>query len=79
MVVPGWVRLVNEVSGTVFEEEITADLPVNTQFLSPRLFMNDGEQRRRSLTSALGSTSGRTVDLTAYLQGQLECDGESAI
>jgi hypothetical protein len=26
----------------VFEQEITADLPANTQFLSPRLFMNNG-------------------------------------
>ncbi|MGC9449761.1 hypothetical protein [Cereibacter johrii] len=38
----GWVRVVDEVSGAVFEQEITADLPANTQFLSPRLFMNNG-------------------------------------
>jgi len=37
-----WVRVVDEVSGTVFEQEITADLPANTQFLSPRLFLNNG-------------------------------------
>ena len=37
-----WVRLVNEVSGAVFEAEITADLPANTQFLSPRLYLNTG-------------------------------------
>jgi hypothetical protein len=37
-----WVRLVNEVSGTVFEAEITADLPATTQFLSPRLYLNSG-------------------------------------
>lgn len=37
-----WVRVVDEVSGAVFEQEITADLPTNTQFLSPRLFMNNG-------------------------------------
>ena len=37
-----WVRVVEEVSGAVFEQEITADLPTNTQFLSPRLFMNNG-------------------------------------
>ena len=37
-----WVRVVDEVSGTVFEQEIAADLPANTQFLSPRLFMNNG-------------------------------------
>ncbi len=37
-----WVRVVDEVSGAVFEQEITAALPANTQFLSPRLFMNNG-------------------------------------
>ncbi|NUB46756.1 hypothetical protein GEU84_020395 [Fertoebacter nigrum] len=37
-----WVRLVNEVTGAVFEAEITADLPANTQFLSPRLYLNTG-------------------------------------
>jgi hypothetical protein len=25
----------------VFEQEMTTDLPANTQFLSPRLFMNN--------------------------------------
>jgi hypothetical protein len=37
-----WVRVVDEVSGAVFEQEIIADLPTATQFLSPRLFMNTG-------------------------------------
>ena len=37
-----WVRVVDEVSGAVFEQEITADLPAATQFLSPRLFLNTG-------------------------------------
>ncbi len=37
-----WVRAVNEVTGAVFEQEITTDLPANTQFLSPRLFLNTG-------------------------------------
>lgn len=36
-----WVRLVGEVTGAVFEQEITADLPANTQFLSPGLFINN--------------------------------------
>ena len=36
------VGAVYEVSGAVFEQEITADLPASTQFLSPRLFMNNG-------------------------------------
>jgi len=29
-------------SGMVFEQEISAGLPASTQFLSPRLFMNNG-------------------------------------
>ncbi len=37
-----WARVVDEVSGVVFEQEITADLPGAAQFLSPRLFMNTG-------------------------------------
>ena len=34
--------VVDEVSDVAFEQQITADLPANTQFLSPRTFMNDG-------------------------------------
>ena len=30
------------VTKLVFEQEITADLPAATQFLSPRLFLNTG-------------------------------------
>lgn len=37
-----WLRVVDEVSGAVFEQEITADLPANPQSQSPRLFMNNG-------------------------------------
>lgn len=37
-----WVRAVNEVTGAVFEQEITTDLPASTQFLSPRLYLNTG-------------------------------------
>ncbi|WP_242070295.1 hypothetical protein [Tabrizicola soli] len=37
-----WVRVVDEVSGAVFEQEIAADLPAATQFLSQRLFMKTG-------------------------------------
>ncbi len=32
-----WLRVVDEVSGAVFEQGINANLPANTQFLSPRL------------------------------------------
>lgn len=31
-----WVRVVDEVSGAIFEQEITADLPAATQFLCKR-------------------------------------------
>ena len=34
--------MADEVSGDVFEQEITAELPANSQFLSRRLFMNIG-------------------------------------
>jgi hypothetical protein len=37
-----WVRVVDEAFGAVFEQEITANLPAATQFLSPRLFLNTG-------------------------------------
>lgn len=34
--------IADEVSGAVFEQEITAGMPAATQSLSPRLFMNNG-------------------------------------
>lgn len=37
-----WVRAVNEITGAIYEREITADLPATTQFLSPRLYLNTG-------------------------------------
>lgn len=37
-----WVQMVDEVSCAVFEQGIISDLPANTKFLSPRLFMNNG-------------------------------------
>jgi hypothetical protein len=37
-----WVRVVDEMSGAVFEQEVTADLPAASQFLAPRLFINNG-------------------------------------
>jgi hypothetical protein len=36
------VRVVDEVSGDIFEQQITTDLPAVTQFLGPRLYMNNG-------------------------------------
>ncbi|MCY1128540.1 hypothetical protein OU426_16890 [Frigidibacter sp. RF13] len=37
-----WVSVVDEVSGPVFEQEITADLAAETQFLSPWFHINIG-------------------------------------
>jgi hypothetical protein len=37
-----WIRVVDDVSSGVFEQEVTAYLPAATQFLSPRLFLNTG-------------------------------------
>ena len=37
-----WVRVVDEVSGAIFEQEVAADLPAANRFLGPRLFMNNG-------------------------------------
>jgi hypothetical protein len=36
------VRVVNETSGAVFDASVTTDMPSNTTFLSPRLFLNNG-------------------------------------
>lgn len=44
-----WARVVDEVSGAVFEQEFTADLPANTLFLSPRLFKGKRKQGRTVL------------------------------
>jgi hypothetical protein len=48
-----WVRVVNEVTGAVFEAEITTDLP-STSTLAP--------PRRRSLTTAPASTSKPIIE-----------------
>ena len=37
-----WVRVLDEVSGAVFEQEITTDMLTATQFPSPRLCLNTG-------------------------------------
>ncbi len=37
-----WLRAVNELTGTVFEQEVTTDLPQAATFLAPRLFLNNG-------------------------------------
>ena len=57
-----WVRVVDEVSGAVFEQEITTDLPAITQFLAPRLFMNKGPRLPPSPSTAPASTSRPTSD-----------------
>jgi hypothetical protein len=37
-----WLRAVNELTGAVFEQEVTTDLPQAATFLAPRLFLNNG-------------------------------------
>jgi hypothetical protein len=37
-----WVRMVDEVSGAFIKQKIIADLPANTQLLSPRLCKHSG-------------------------------------
>ena len=37
-----WLRAVNDLTGAVFEQEVTTDLPQAATFLAPRLFMNNG-------------------------------------
>lgn len=37
-----WVRCVEEVSGNVFEQELTTNIPTSTTFLSVRNYMNNG-------------------------------------
>ena len=59
-----WVRVVDEVSGTVFEQEISADLPASTQFLSPRYSRIMGRQLRRSSLTARGSMWRRIIEPT---------------
>jgi hypothetical protein len=47
-------RRLEEVSDAVFEQEITADLPANKQFLSPRLFLNNGATSAANADNFLG-------------------------
>jgi hypothetical protein len=37
-----WVRVVEEVSGAVFEQEYTTNIPASTTFLTVRNYMNNG-------------------------------------
>jgi len=37
-----WVRVVDDVSGAVFAQEISVDMPAGTQVLWPRPFTNNG-------------------------------------
>ena len=56
------MRVVDDVAGEVFEQEITVDLLAGTQFLLPRPFMNKGLLQRQSPTTARGSKWRRTSD-----------------
>jgi hypothetical protein len=64
-----WVRVVDEVSGAVFEQEITGDLPADTQFLSPRLFMNNGA----TAAAIAYDCSGVTPDHIQHTRNRCRC------
>lgn len=49
-----WVREVDEVSGTVFWQEITVNLPANTKLLSPQAFVNNGATAAAAVHDRLG-------------------------
>ena len=51
----------NEVTGAVFEQEIAADLPAATQFLSPRLI------REMRLFSILDGSPRAKADRAGYM------------
>jgi hypothetical protein len=53
-----WVRVVDEVSGAVFEQEVTTDLPANTQFPSPCPCMNAGPTATAFAVDCSGSGTG---------------------
>jgi hypothetical protein len=59
---PVTVGLVDEVSAAVFEQEITAVLPANAQFLPPRLFLNNGASAAAVAYDCSGSMSKQTSD-----------------
>ena len=49
--------------GAVFGQEITTDLRSSPQFLSPRLYMNNGATAAAVLTIDRGSASKQTVEM----------------
>lgn len=55
-----WMRVVDEVSGAVFEQQITADLPDATQFLSPRLLLNTGATAAATPSTVPGHYQGQS-------------------
>lgn len=54
-----WVRVVDEVSCAVFEQQITAVLPGATQFLSPRRFLNTPATAAATLSTVAGHYQGQ--------------------
>ena len=60
-----WVRVVDEVSSAILEQEITTDLPATTQFLSPRLFMNNGA----TAAAVAYDCSGLYIETTIEMRG----------
>lgn len=56
------MRVVDEISGALSEQEVTADLPAYTQFLSPRLFMNNRAWTAAVTYDCSGGYSGGYVE-----------------
>jgi hypothetical protein len=52
------VRVIDEISGLIFEQKITADLTAATQFLSPCIFVNTGATAAVAMTGP-GSAPNR--------------------
>ncbi len=66
------VRVVDEVSGIVFEQEITADLPTNMLFLLPRLSVNNGATAAAVAYDCSGVYIETTINLRTCVPMQIE-------
>lgn len=68
-------RVVVEVSDVAFEHEVAADLPANTQFLSPWMFMNNGAMAAAVAYSCSGVYVDTDIELTGYHQAPKQPPG----
>jgi hypothetical protein len=55
-----WISVADEVSGAVFELQITADLPGAMQLLSPRLLLNTGATATATPSTVPGHYQGQS-------------------